>query len=275
MLSFIIQAGAVVLSSPAETPVFERMGPAKAAPVPDLGPPVGETMWADDRTVIEDAVHPLVETFQDTPDPTFPPVMTTSARAQEDPELLDTGVPDARLVEDEDGLLENEARETIYDEVTRSPGISMSEVAKRTGIPLSTVRYHTWVLNKEDALEEDKIRGKRRLFPTMMDRERMELSAALEDDATARMLNTVHENEPASVSELAESLDRSASTVSYHLQRLHDAGLIERERDGGATVTTLDPFVRAELSETVVANGGPVDDSNWPATDERQEARSN
>ncbi len=267
MMSLVVQASAVGMATPGDGPTIERLTPppvGASAPVPDLG-----IRKFNPAPAVADAeaesVHPVVETFEGIPDPTFPPPMTTSMRVRDgsfDEESFDAG--EIRATEGDDGLLENDARRTIYEEVTRSPGLSMSEVAERTAVPLSTVRYHTWVLNKEDVLDEAKIRGKRRLFPTMMERERKELNAALEDDATARMLDTVQQREPASVSELAESLDRAASTVSYHLQRLQEAGLVERERDGGATVTRLDPFVRAELAGAIEADGGAAGDSPEP-----------
>lgn len=255
MVSLVVQASALGMDTPREGPTIDRLTPPPvggASPVPELGAQsVNAAPGAVDGD--DETVPSIAETFERAPDPTFPPPMTTTTRARHD--TIPEDVPDVRATEGDAGL-ENDARRTIYDEVTRSPGISMSEVAERTAIPLSTVRYHTWVLNKEDVLDEAKIRGKRRLFPTMMERERKELNAAMEDDATARMLETVQRQEPASVSELAESLDRAASTVSYHLQRLQDAGLVEREREGGATVTRLDPFVRAELAGAIEAGSG-------------------
>lgn len=150
--------------------------------------------------------------------------------------------------EEASDALDNEARATIYEVVTGSPGISMSELAERTDIPLSTVRYHSRVLASEGVLDEAKIRGKRRLYPARMGGDRRELAAAMADDATASLLATTFDLEPASVSELADALDRSASTVSYHLGRLEEAGLLERERDGDTKVARLDPFVRSALA---------------------------
>lgn len=265
MVSLIVQSSAVALETASQTPKIDRHHglPGTGSGLPGARPQLEATATANDGS--EDD-HPVVESFDQVADTTFPPVMTTSTRSEED--FLNDAVRETRAVEEDAGLLENEARREIYDEVTRSPGISMSEVADRTEVPLSTVRYHTWVLSTEDALDEAKIRGKRRLFPAMMDRERKELNAALEDEATARMLDAIHSDGPGSVTELAERLDRSASTVSYHLQRLQDAGLVERQRDDGATVTQLDPFVRAELSGAIEADGGLASDVGGASADE-------
>lgn len=254
-LSVSIAVQPAVASTPNETPsveatdthLIERAGPTMEMAVRNLG---GDS--SDDVTGLDaggaDVVGQVFDTVHDVADPTLPPVMLGMA---------------SRLSEESD-VLDNAARAEIHDQVVRSPGISMSETAERTGIPLSTVRYHTWVLSSEDVIEEAKIRGKRRLYPTLMDEQRKELTAAMTDDATESLLDTVQQREPASVSELAEATDRSASTVSYHLQRLQDAGLIERERDGGATLTRLDPFVRAELSGEVNADGGTTEEPPRP-----------
>lgn len=139
--------------------------------------------------------------------------------------------------------LENEVRRRIYEAIEDRPGSYVSEIAEETDIPRSTVRYHVRVLNREGLVFDEKIRGKRRFFPAGSDG--VELTAALEDEATGAVFDAVARLAPASVSEVASSVDRTPATVSYHLSRLESAGLVERERDGNAVLnriaTDLDP----------------------------------
>ena len=154
---------------------------------------------------------------------------------------------DENAGEGEAAVLDSEPRAILYEAVTGSPGISMTEVAEKASLPLSTARYHSRVLTNEDVIDEEKIRGKRRLFPAAMGPDRRELAAAMADDATASLLAATFHLEPVGVCDLAEELDRSASTISYHLTRLEEASLLERERDGDYTVVRLDPAVRSAL----------------------------
>lgn len=60
-----------------------------------------------------------------------------------------------------------------------------------------------------------------------------ELFKALADPARVRIVNTLATNpEPVCVCELIEPLGLSQPTVSHHLKKLTEAGLIEREQRG-------------------------------------------
>lgn len=78
----------------------------------------------------------------------------------------------------------------------------------------------------------------------------VELAAALEDDSAATVLDAVARLEPASVSKLANDVDRAPSTVSHHLSRLESADLVDRTRNGQSVETRLAPDVRSILNST-------------------------
>jgi DNA-binding transcriptional ArsR family regulator len=54
--------------------------------------------------------------------------------------------------------------------------------------------------------------------------------------------------EPATVGAIAEELDKSPSTVTHHLQRLEEDGVVVRERDGRSVKNSLAPAAREALS---------------------------
>lgn len=156
---------------------------------------------------------------------------------------------------DDSDPLDNAVRKRVYDAVLRLPGAYVVELAEATDVSRSTVRYHVRILEEERLVVGQKIRGRQRMFPA--DDESPELTAALADDATAPVLDAVARLEPASVSTLAADLDRATSTVSYHLSRLEDAGLVEQAREGCAVRNSLAPDVRADLvRQPVVERAG-------------------
>ena len=147
--------------------------------------------------------------------------------------------------------LENETRAEIYDLVRESPGTYHAQLAEETGVAVETVRYHSRILAEEGLVEARKLRGRRRLFPVTMDDDDPELAAAIADSAASDVLSAIERREPTTLSALAEAVDCAPSTVSYHLDRLEDDGLVTRERDGGAVRVRLRRSTRSALQGQV------------------------
>ena len=154
---------------------------------------------------------------------------------------------------DDSDPLEHEARERVYQIVNETPGSYLSEVSKEADLPLSTTRHHIKVLEREDLVTGAKLHGKRRFYPAYA--EGIELAAALNDDSTANIIDAIARIGAASVSDLADELGRDPSTISHHLQRLEDDGVITRERDGRAVVNKLSAEARTALEPEATAAG--------------------
>ncbi|SEO77945.1 Helix-turn-helix domain-containing protein [Halogranum amylolyticum] len=140
---------------------------------------------------------------------------------------------------------DNEVRSTVFRTIVDSPGTYVAALAEETDIPRSTIRYHVRVLEREGAVFGEKIRGRHRCFPRCHDDPA--LTAALADEVLVDVLEAIARVEPASTSELAAELDRAPSTVSHHISRLAEDGLVDRERDGGAVLTRLADDVRRRV----------------------------
>jgi predicted transcriptional regulator len=146
---------------------------------------------------------------------------------------------------DDSDPLEHDARADVYDVVNDAPGAYLSEVADEAGLPLSTARHHIRVLEREDLVSGAKVRGKRRFYPAYT--QGIELAAALNDEATAVVIDAISRLGASSVSDLADELGRDPSTVSHHLKRLAEDDIIVRERDGRAVMNKLSAEARTAL----------------------------
>jgi DNA-binding transcriptional ArsR family regulator len=153
----------------------------------------------------------------------------------------------------DDDPLAHETRERLYELIRDAPGSYLAEISDETGVTMGTARYHLRVLEFENLVASEEIRGRRRYVPVGTDWAALE--AALHDETTARIVEALERGGPDSVSGLADRLDRDPSTISHHLDRLADDGIVERERDGRAVVNKLADDARISLEGDETAPG--------------------
>lgn len=146
---------------------------------------------------------------------------------------------------DDSDPLTHPTRAELYELIAASPGTYLSELSKQAGVPTSTARHHLDVLVREGVVTTSNVRGKRRYFS--LDTGDEAIAAALSDDASAAIIQCLADTGPASVSAIADDLDRDVSTVSHHLGRLAENGLVEREREGRSVYNELVPEVEDAL----------------------------
>jgi DNA-binding transcriptional ArsR family regulator len=152
---------------------------------------------------------------------------------------------------DDSDPLDHDTRRRLYERVVASAGPNLETVASDTGTPRSTARYHVRVLVEEKLLQSLPLLGERRLFEWPA--EDAALRTVLEKPSTARVLGAIARQEPVTVSELAGAVDRSPSTVSYHVGRFETVGLVEKERAGESVMVTLTEESRESLREHQLA----------------------
>ena len=81
------------------------------------------------------------------------------------------------------------------------------------------------------------------------------LFRALGDPARVRILNALATTDgPVCVCELVDPLGLSQPTVSHHLKKLTDAGLLEREQRGRWAYYSLDPEAASTLAALIDLN---------------------
>jgi DNA-binding MarR family transcriptional regulator len=146
---------------------------------------------------------------------------------------------------DDSDPLELDARRHVYEAISDQPGEPITAVSDRADVNLSTARHHVKVLEREGLVATGRVRNCERFYPAGTDD--LELAAAMADESTADILDALVRLEPASVSGLAEEVDRSPSTVTHHLQKLEDDDIVVRERNGRAVENKLSEAARAAL----------------------------
>ncbi len=142
--------------------------------------------------------------------------------------------------------LANDVRRRVNEQVVAAPGTHIAAIVDAVDVSRSTVRYHLDVLEEAGLVAGETICGKHRYAPAGHD---LSTAAALYDEPAREVLDGVARYEPVSVSGLAAAVDRAPSTVSHHLDRLSDAGLLERVRADGQVEVRLLPEARRHVDD--------------------------
>lgn len=160
------------------------------------------------------------------------------------------------------GGLDLESRRTIFQTVSDNPGIHFRDLLERLEYAQGTLQYHLRELEKADLLEpEDDGKFTRYYAAGEFDETDRTVINALRREYARRIIAHLAAEGPQTTSGLADRLERSPSTISWHLSKLDDAGLVERDREGRSVyyeltdpdrVTYLYTIYRKSLKDRVV-----------------------
>jgi predicted transcriptional regulator len=132
----------------------------------------------------------------------------------------------------EPDALRHPTRKAVAEAVRAEPGVHFAELHRRLHLPRGTLSHHLGKLVETGVLHRRKAHGYVCYFPKGFGDRRFKAALASVKAAGARrILRMLDDEGEASVTDLASALDLDASTVSYHLDRLVSAGLIESRRE--------------------------------------------
>jgi predicted transcriptional regulator len=162
----------------------------------------------------------------------------------------------------------------VCEHVRANPGVHFNALARNLDIATGQAQYHLHRLDRRDDVVVERIRGRTHYFVPEYDAwERRTL--ALYRRETDRALVTLLLDEgrlPAAT--LADRLGLARSTVSWHLDSLSDAGVVETERGarGRVEVSLARPAATDRLRREVAASvagraATPVDDGGYGVAD--------
>ncbi len=163
-------------------------------------------------------------------------------------------------------LPRQETRREVYDHVKAYPGLHLSEIARQLGIPTNHAKYHLRRLEKDGLVSSLKEDGYWRFFPRadgsvgtrdLVDREDKRRLAMLRRPKPLHIVIHLLSQGEATHGELTEALDVAGATAHYHLQRMEEAGLLDRRPDGRKVYYALS---RPEEMATLLERYEPPDE---------------
>lgn len=127
-----------------------------------------------------------------------------------------------------------DVRQRVYDAVRRYPGIHLREIERQTGVSAPLAQYHLRKLVDEAYVEVHEQGGYARHYPTQKGKsarvmpEDVPLLGVLREEVPLHIVLLLLDRGTLTHAELVGELGIAKSTVSYHLAKLAELGVIGR-----------------------------------------------
>lgn len=152
--------------------------------------------------------------------------------------------------------LELESRRRIYRQVVEQPGVHFRALVDDLEYAKGTVQYHLRWLVENDVVEREVDGSYTRYYPSEgFVASDTGIMNALRSEHRRRIVAYLYSEGGLTTTELDERLDISRSTVSWHLSKLEDDGVVEKHRRGREMVYELVDPERVEYLYTVHRRG--------------------
>lgn len=136
-------------------------------------------------------------------------------------------------------------RAEIRGAIQRWPGIHFNELVRRLDLAPGQVQHHIKRLQREGHIVREPVFGRTHYYASGIDDAERRAIAMLRRETPRAIVAHLLEDGPTQPRALASELDLAESTVSYHVDRLTEAGLVERVTTPGGPVRlrVVDPEI--------------------------------
>jgi len=128
-------------------------------------------------------------------------------------------------------VLNLEARRKIYNYVLENPGLHLHEIARRLKLTFNNLEYHINFLRKIGFITIKKEKFYTRVYAkdkvSILDKKYLNI---LQQRTPRRILLALILKGAYTQQEISEFLDKHPTTISYHLKRLLDIGIIKKAK---------------------------------------------
>jgi predicted transcriptional regulator len=112
--------------------------------------------------------------------------------------------------------------------VSKNPGIRYRELLRLSNLSNGVLTYHLALLEKSCRIKVDRNENKKitRYYPNNISLEETNIIGYTRQDATRQIISFILENDLCTFDEIVEHTKKAHSTISWHLKRLKEAGII-------------------------------------------------
>ena len=156
-------------------------------------------------------------------------------------------------------VLDQGVRSKIYDHIKENPGVHYSAIVDETGINRGTLRYHLKMLQMHDNVRVLHGAGYVRYFENNMkfNEYYQKVLHHLRNNTSKKILEVLVKNPDVSRKEISLAVGVSGPSVSWHMKRMCEDGIVSTSREGRHVRYHLSSEAAASLHNcTVNSNEG-------------------
>lgn len=130
--------------------------------------------------------------------------------------------------------IELDTRRKIYELIVKSPGIHFREIERRLGMAVGSLQYHLHFLEKKNLIKVEQDGEYLRYFPveSPLSQNDKKILSFLRRKTSRRILIFLLNKPGANNKDISRGIGLSPSTISWHLNKLVEAEIVERKREG-------------------------------------------
>jgi predicted transcriptional regulator len=121
----------------------------------------------------------------------------------------------------------SDSKTIILKQIERNPGIRYRELLRLTSLTNGGLQYHLKILERSDKVKVDRHDGRRtRYYPLDIPTSESHILGCVRNNVARQIVFFILEHDLCTFGEVVEQTKKAQSTVSWHLKRLSEAGII-------------------------------------------------
>ncbi len=121
----------------------------------------------------------------------------------------------------------NGSKALILQQIDKSPGIRYRELLRLTGLTNGGLEYHLKILEKLHKVQVDRHDGRRtRYYPLNISADESHILGCVRNNVARQIISFILGHDLCTFGEIVEHIRKAPSTVSWHLKRISEAGII-------------------------------------------------
>jgi DNA-binding transcriptional ArsR family regulator len=114
----------------------------------------------------------------------------------------------------------------LVEHIEKTPGIRYRELLRLTGLINGVLSYHLSALEKANVIKVDRQTRMTRYYPVTISDNESAILKFVRHEPVREILLFILEQEMCTFNEIVEHTGKAASTISSHLKRLKEAGIV-------------------------------------------------
>ncbi|MGI0061061.1 MAG: winged helix-turn-helix transcriptional regulator [Nitrosotalea sp.] len=134
---------------------------------------------------------------------------------------------------------DSENRTRIYDYIKKNPGAHLRMITRELDMGMGATQHHLGILEKSGKVKSRRINTYRHYYAVEVLEAEHNILAFLRQETAMDILTFLMEHPKSTQSEIISFKGFSAPTISWHMARLEQAGLVSSIKDGRTTRYTI------------------------------------